>query len=81
MPPLVLEVWREGKVALRYSAGSKAGFRKDWRAGSATCADLGSKRMGGMAGLGICMDLEAALLFWRLRAVFESHAMVVLCTC
>jgi len=77
MPPLVLEVWREGKVALRYSAGSKEGFRKGWRAGSAACADLGSKRMAGMAGFGRCMDLEAALLFWRLLAVFESQAMVV----
>lgn len=28
-------------MALRYSAASNEGFRKGWRAGSATCVDFG----------------------------------------
>lgn len=29
-------VWREGRMELRYSAGSKSRCRKAWREGSAT---------------------------------------------
>jgi hypothetical protein len=72
-----LEAWREGRVAFRYSAGSKEGLRKGCRAGSATCADLGSKVMAATGRFCGWIGLVAALLFWRLRAAFESQAMAL----
>jgi hypothetical protein len=65
-------------VALRYSAGSNEGFRKGWRAGSETCADLGVKGPGSDR-LWDWAGLVAALLFWRRRVDFESQAMAAVC--
>lgn len=67
----VLEVWREGSVELRYSAGSKEGARKGWRVVSERWVDLGS--MVGRAGL---KERNAALLFPRFLVDLESQAIV-----
>lgn len=65
-----LDVWREGRVELRYSAGSKLGFRKGWRVESATCVDLGTYVTVGIA---FCWAALAALL----GALLRVEAMMV----
>lgn len=40
------EPWSEGRVVLRYSAGSKVGLRNSCRNRSEVCADLGSILIG-----------------------------------
>lgn len=64
------EVWREGRVELRYSAGSKLGFRKGWRGESDTWGDLGTYVIVGTA---FCWAALAALL----GALLRVEAMLV----
>lgn len=63
-------VWRAGRVALRYSAGSKgAEERKGCRAGSAVCVDLGIISWGFEELVIFGVDV----LLPRRRADAESH--------
>ena len=46
-----------GRVALRYSAGSKVGWRNGWREGSETCEDRGGASLEFVTAMSWCMSL------------------------